>query len=50
MTPEEWKQFGEVLITWGFWIIVYGAITIFIGLIIIVLVEIFNKQSIKYLR
>ncbi|MBN7576036.1 MULTISPECIES: hypothetical protein [Clostridium] len=38
---------GEVLVKWGFWMIVYGAITMCIGLAIIVIL---NKQNIKYLR
>lgn len=49
-TPDELKAAGEVLVTWGFWIIVYGAITMCIGLAIIVILEILNKQNIKYLR
>ena len=40
MTPEEWKQFGEVLVTWGFWAIVYGAITMLIGFVILVCLDI----------
>jgi len=47
MTPEEWKQFGEVLVTWGFWAIVYGAITMGIGFIIILF---FNEQLNKVLH
>lgn len=43
-TPEQWIKFTEVLITWGFWAIVYGAITIIIGLIIILFLNgQFNK-------
>ncbi|WP_271814138.1 hypothetical protein [Clostridium beijerinckii] len=52
-TPDELRAVGEVLVTWGFWIIVYGAITMCIGLAIIVILkilEILNKQNIKYLR
>lgn len=48
--PNELKAIGEVLVTWGFWIIVYGAITMFVGLVIITIVEMFNKQSVKYLE
>lgn len=47
---DELKAAGEVLITWGFWIMIYGAITMCIGLAIIIIVEILYKQSIKYLR
>ena len=36
---------GEALITWGFWIIVYGIITMCIGLIIIGIIAIFNNKS-----
>lgn len=35
MTPEQWVEFAKVLVTWGTYAMVYGAITIFIGLIII---------------
>ena len=34
-TPEQWRALGEVLVIWGFWAIVYGAIAMSIGLIII---------------
>lgn len=49
-TPEQWRALGEVLITWGFWAIVYGIITMCIGLIIIAIIAICNKQIIKILR
>ncbi|MDR3595071.1 hypothetical protein [Clostridium sp.] len=49
-TPEQWKAFGEVMVTWGFGFIVYGIITICIGLIIIGLCILCSKQSVKYLR
>ena len=37
---------GEAFITWGFWIIVYGIITMCIGVIIIGIIAIFNNKSI----
>jgi len=46
-TPEQWRALGEVLIVWGFWAIVYGAIAMCIGFVII---AICNKQIIKILR
>lgn len=46
-TLDELRTAGEVLITWGFWAIVYGVITMCIGLGIIVLC---NKQIIKILK
>ena len=54
MTPEEWKQFGGVLVTWGFWIIVYGFVTMGIGIAIIsickLIEDIYNKPITKILR
>ncbi|EES47831.1 hypothetical protein NE172_02200 [Clostridium botulinum] len=44
-TIEELRTFGEVLITWGFWFIVYGAIAIIIGLTIVTMC---NKQIVKF--
>lgn len=44
---EELKAVAEVLVTWGFQIIVCGAITMLIGFIIIALC---NKEIIKNLR
>lgn len=42
---------GEALITWGFWIIVYGVITMLIGLVIICIVAILNnKQTVKIIE
>lgn len=46
-TLDELRSAAEVLVTWGFWIIVYGAIAMLIGFIII---AICNKQLVKYLR
>ena len=40
-TPEEWIEFGKVLITWGSYAMLYGAITIVIGLAIVL---VFNGQ------
>jgi uncharacterized membrane protein len=46
MTPEEWKQFGEVLITWGFGFIVFGAITMLIGFVILVCLDVKTVKKI----
>lgn len=54
MSILTWDQLiaaAEVLITWGFWIIVYGTITMLIGLVIIVSVAILNnKQTVKIIK
>lgn len=47
MTPEQWIEFGKVLITWGIYAILYGAITIIIGLAIIL---VFSEQTNKLLH
>jgi len=44
-TPEQLRAGAEVLITWGFWIIVYGFVTMLIGLVIIGAVAILNNKS-----
>ena len=50
-TAEQWVEFGRVMITWGFWAIVYGIITICIGLIIIgIIASLNNKQTIKIIK
>ncbi|WP_205455988.1 hypothetical protein [Clostridium botulinum] len=46
-TIEELRAFGEVLIIWGFWFVVYGAIAIAIGCGIL---TICNKQIIKFIK
>ncbi len=46
-TLAEVRAFGEVLIIWGFWFTVYGAMAIAIGFSIL---AICNKQIIKFLR
>lgn len=50
MTPEELIEFGKVLVTWGFWIIVYGLITMLIGLVIIGIIAICNKPITKFIK
>ena len=45
MPPEEWRALGEVITTWGFWFIVYGAITMILGLSILVIC---NKAIAKF--
>jgi hypothetical protein len=50
-TLEELQAAGEVLVTWGFWIIVYGAVTMLIGLIIIGIIAILNdKPATKFIK
>lgn len=49
-TPEEWIKFGEVMITWGFWAIVYGAITMCIGLVIILIVHVLENKQAKFIK
>lgn len=39
MIPGEWKQFGDVLITWGLGFIVFGTITMLIGFVILVCLD-----------
>ena len=50
MAPGDWKQFGEVLITWGFWAIVYGAITMCIVLEIIVVLNMIDNKPVKFIK
>lgn len=51
MAPGEWKQFGEVLITWGFWAIVYGIVTMCIGFVILVCLDItVIKKVVKFIK
>lgn len=45
-TPEQWRALGEVLITWGFWVIVYGIITMLIGFVILVCLDITTIKKI----
>jgi len=50
-TLEELRAAGEVLVTWGFWVIVYGVITMCIGLVIIGAVAILNnKKVVKFIK
>ena len=46
-TLEQMKAVAEVLITWGFWIIVYGAITMFIGLALIIIISAMNNKQLN---
>lgn len=46
-TSEEWRALGEVLATWGLWIIVCGIITMCIALIIIAFCD---MRTIKMVR
>lgn len=41
---------GEVLITWGLWIIAYGVITMLIGLVIIVVLNMIANKPIKFIK
>ena len=41
---------GEALITWGFWIIVYGLVTMLIGILIIGAIDIYNSKSVKFIK
>lgn len=54
MSIPTWDQLiaaGQALITWGFWIIVYGVITMLIGLVIIGSVAILNnKKVVKFIK
>jgi hypothetical protein len=45
--PEQWKPIGQVLGTWGIWIIVYLIITMCIGLTVIAFCDI---RTIKVIR
>jgi hypothetical protein len=49
-TLEQLRVAGEVLITWGFWIIVYGTITMLIGLMIVVIIAIYDKPVTKFIK
>lgn len=49
-TPDELIAAGDVLITWGFWIIVYGVVTMLIGLMIIVIIAICDKPITKFIK
>lgn len=46
-TFSELREFGEILIIWGFWLMVYGAIAISIGLGILTICD---KQIIKFFK
>ncbi|AGX43931.1 hypothetical protein [Clostridium saccharobutylicum] len=39
MTLEQWIEIAEVLITWGFWFIIYGAIAMSLGFGILAIVN-----------
>jgi hypothetical protein len=49
-TLEQLILAAEVLVTWGFWIIVYGAITMLIGLVIIVVLNMIANNKIKFIK
>lgn len=49
-TPEQWVEFGRVMMTWGFWIIVYGLVTMLIGLIIIGIIDICDKPATRFIK
>ncbi|WP_164468666.1 hypothetical protein [Clostridium botulinum] len=46
-TLSELRAFGEVLIIWGFWFVVYGAMAITIGFGILAICD---KQIIKFFK
>jgi hypothetical protein len=46
-TLEQLKAAAEVSITWGFWMIVYGSITMLIGLVLIAFCD---ARTIKVVR
>ncbi len=49
-TLDQLKAAAEILITWGFWAIVYGAITISIGSAIIFIVTVVENKPVKFIR
>lgn len=46
MTPEQWGEIGKVLVTWGAYAILYGAITIVIGLVIVLV----SSRQLSYIN
>lgn len=47
MTSGQWVEFGKVLVTWGTYAMLYGAVTIVIGLTIVLA---FSEQTNKLLH
>lgn len=45
-TSEQWRSFGEVIIQWGFGFIVFGAITMLIGFVILECLDIRTVKKI----
>jgi nitric oxide reductase large subunit len=47
MNIEQLKAVGETLIQWGFWIMIYGMVTIIIGLVIIIVCNKLTSRSFR---
>ena len=49
-TLDELRSAGEVFVTWGFWAIVYGLVTMSIGLGIIIAINVIGNKPVKFFK
>lgn len=50
-TADQWRAFGETIATWGFGIVIFGLVTMLIGVIVIGALLFYDyKSEIKFIK